>query len=184
MSEISAGDVVTFWFEDIDPSCWFRKDEVFDRGLEERFGDLLALAKSDRLNHWCNTPEGCLALIILLDQFPRNIYRDSFVAFESDPRALELTLGGIETGLDKELSLEQRSFFYLPLRHAEDLAMQELGLKKTRELNKAGYGTDKYALNHLELIKRFGRFPHRNSTLGRSNTEEEAQYLSEGTAGF
>jgi uncharacterized protein (DUF924 family) len=184
MSDLSADDVLRFWFEDIDHSCWFKKDPAFDRELDERFGDVLALAKSDRLSEWRDSPEGCLALIILLDQFPRNIYRDSAVAFESDSMALELTLDGIERGLDDGLTLEQRSFFYMPLRHAEDLAMQELGLKKTRELNEAGYGSDKYALNHLELIERFGRFPHRNSTLGRPCTEEEALYLGEGTAGF
>ena len=183
-SDISADDVLRFWFEDIDHSCWFKKDPVFDRDLEERFSGLLALAKSDQLDHWCDTPEGRLALIILLDQFPRNIYRESAEGFASDPKALQLTLTGIESGQDKALTPEQRSFFYLPLRHAEDLAMQRLGLEKTRELNDAGYGTDKYALNHLELIERFGRFPHRNGVLGRSNSEDEEQYLSEGSAGF
>ena len=141
-------------------------------------------AKNDQLDDWCDTSQGRLALIIVLDQFSRNIYRDTPGAFEADAKALQLTVDGIRDGADKNLSLEQRSFFYMPLRHAEDLAMQELGLMKTRELNDAGYGTDKYALNHMELIERFGRFPHRNAVLGRRNTPEENEYLKDGKAGF
>lgn len=184
MSEISSNDVLKFWFEEIESSSWFRKDPAFDSELERRFGGALALAKSGGLDHWCESAEGRLALIIVLDQFSRNIFRDSAMAFEADPKALQLTLEGIHADQDKALTLEQRSFFYLPLRHAEDLSMQLLGLEKTRDLNDAGYGTDKYALNHLELIQRFGRFPHRNKILGRTDSAEEASYLSEGSAGF
>ena len=184
MSEITADNVLQFWFEDIEHSSWFRKDVEFDRELEQLFGGLLARAKNNELDGWASTSRGRLALIIVLDQFSRNIYRDSAAAFEADPKALQLTTDGIRQGMDQDLTLEQRSFFYLPLRHAEDLAMQELGLVKTRELNAAGYGSDKYALNHLELIQRFGRFPHRNRLLGRENTDEEERYLSEGNAGF
>lgn len=184
MSEITADEVLQFWFEDIEHSRWFRKDDEFDRELEQRFGALLTQAKSNQLDDWAATSHGRLALIIVLDQFSRNIYRDSAAAFEADAKALQLATDGIRQGLDQDLTLEQRSFFYLPLRHAEDLAMQELGLVKTRELNAAGYGSDTYALNHLELIQRFGRFPHRNHLLGRENTVEEERYLSEGNAGF
>jgi len=182
--ENAVDEILQFWFEDIDQSCWFKKDPEFDRELTQRFGDTLARAKNDQLDAWCHTPRGRLTLIIVLDQFSRNIYRDSPGAFEADPKALQLTVDGIRDGADEDLSLEQRSFFYLPLRHAEDLAMQELGLVKTRELNDAGYGTDKYALNHLELIERFGRFPHRNAVLGRRNTPDEDEYLKDGSAGF
>jgi len=97
---------------------------------------------------------------------------------------LQLTLEAIEKSLDEELTPEQRSFIYLPLRHAEDLTMQQLGLEKTRKLNALGYGSDKYALNHLEIIERFGRFPHRNKVLGRENTPAEDAYLADGKAGF
>lgn len=184
MSDISADEVLQFWFEDIEHSRWFKMDPDFDRDLEQRFGSLLALAKNDQLDGWCDTSRGCLALIIVLDQFSRNIHRGKSDAFAADSKALKLTLSGIEKGLDQELTPEQRSFFYLPLRHAEDLAMQKLGLAKTRELNAAGYGTEKYAVNHLEVIERFGRFPHRNRILGRDNTVEEEKYLEEGSAGF
>ena len=90
----------------------------------------------------------------------------------------------IEKGLDEELTLEQRTFVYLPFRHAEDLAMQKIGLDKTREINAEGYGSDKYAISHLSIIERFGRFPHRNKAIGRENTEDELAYLSDGAAGF
>lgn len=184
MGEYSVDEILQFWFEDIDHSRWFKKDPDFDRELAQRFGGLLTLVKDDQLDDWCDTPRGHLALIIVLDQFSRNIYRGESRAFEADSKALQLTVDGIRDGSDEKLSLEQRSFFYLPLRHAEDLAMQELGLAKTRQINDAGYGTDKYALNHLEIIKRFGRFPHRNDVLGRGNTAEEDEYLKDGNAGF
>ena len=184
MDEHAIDEILQFWFEDIEHSRWFKKDPAFDRELEQRFGRLLTLANDDQLDGWCDTPRGRLALIILLDQFSRNIHRGTYRSFEADPKALSLAVDGIEDGSDQELSLEQRSFFYLPLRHAEDLAMQELGLAKTRELNDAGYGSDKYALNHLEIIARFGRFPHRNGVLGRRNTPEEDEYLKDGKAGF
>ena len=184
MTSLSAIDVLQFWFEDIDHSAWFKKNPEFDELCTTRFGVALESAKKNELDHWCDCAEGYLSLIVLLDQFSRNIHRDSAEAFAADPNALRLTLEGIEKGYDKELTLEQRSFFYLPLRHAEDLQMQRLGLEKTREINAAGYGSDKYALNHLEIIERFGRFPHRNRTLGRNNTPDEDEYLADRKAGF
>lgn len=184
MSDKLASEVLTFWFDDIEHSSWFRKDPEFDRNLEHRFGEVLKQAKEGRFDHWHQTATGSLALIVVLDQFSRNIHRESPLAFAADTKALQLALDGIRKGYDKELTLEQRSFYYLPLRHAEDIEMQKLGLAKTREINEAGYGTDKYALNHLELIERFGRFPHRNAVLGRENTPEEELFLGEGNAGF
>ncbi len=184
MSDVSATDILKFWFEDIEHSCWFKTDPEFDLDLERRFGTTLTDAKNDQLDHWCDTPEGILGLIIVLDQFSRNIYRESPRAFEADAKALQLAVDGIKRGFDERLTLEQRSFFYLPLRHAEDLEMQKLGLLKTREINAAGYGSDKYALSHLALIEQFGRFPHRNRVLERSNTVEEESYLGDGKAGF
>ncbi len=184
MADIRSDDVLRFWFEEIEQRRWFKSDPAFDRELETRFGALLARAKRGELDHWCATPRGRLALIVVLDQFSRNIHRDTAEAFAADDKALQLTLDGLEAGDDRQLSLAERSFFYLPLRHAEDLDMQRLGLEKTRGLNAAGYGSDKYALNHLEIIERFGRFPHRNAALGRSNTAEEEAYLASGDRGF
>lgn len=184
MTEILAADICRFWFDEIEPSSWFKKDAEFDRDLERRFGAALEQAKRGELDHWCDDAAGYLGLIILLDQFSRNIYRDSAEAFAADAKALQLALEVIDKGLDKEMSLEQRSFAYLPFRHAEDLAMQKIGLDKTREINAQGYGSDKYAISHLAIIERYGRFPHRNKVLGRQNTEDEAAYLADGTAGF
>jgi uncharacterized protein (DUF924 family) len=179
MNDKTCDDVLRYWFEDIEHSRWFKSDPAFDRELERRFGDLLTQGKSDQLDNWCVSARGALALIIVLDQFSRNIFRDTPDAFAADTKALQIAIDGIEKGLDEKLTLAQRSFFYLPLRHAENLEMQILGLKKTREINAAGYGTDKYALSHLAIIERFGRFPHRNEVLGRRNTSEEETYLQD-----
>jgi len=184
MTDIVAADICRFWFDEIEHSSWFKKDAAFDRDLERRFGALLEQAKRGELDHWCDSASGYLGLIIVLDQFSRNIFRDSAEAFAADAKALQLALEVIEKGLDKKLSLEQRSFAYLPFRHAEDLAMQKIGLDKTREINAQGYGSDKYAISHLSIIERYGRFPHRNEVLGRENTEDEEAYLADGTAGF
>ena len=175
---MTAEEICQFWFDEIDHSSWFKKNPEFDRHLEDRFGVFLEQAKRDELDHWCDCASGYLGLIILLDQFSRNIHRDSAEAFAADAKALQLALEVVDKGLDEELTLEQRSFAYLPFRHAEDLAMQKIGLDKTRELNAAGYGSDKYAINHLSLIELFGRFPYRNKALGRSNTPEEEAYLA------
>ena len=184
MRKIGSENVLDFWFKDTEKTRWFKKDPAFDRELERRFGALLQEAKTGKLDHWHASPRGSLALIIVLDQFSRNVFRDSAAAFDADPKALQLTLDGMQKSFDTTLIPEQRSFYYLPLRHAEDLEMQKLGLEKTRELNAGGYGSDKYALNHLELIERFGRFPHRNEVLGRQNTPDEEDYLKDGNAGF
>jgi uncharacterized protein (DUF924 family) len=173
-----AAEILTFWFEDIEHSRWFLADPEFDRQLSQRFRERLRQAKRGELDTWAETARGRLALILVLDQFSRNIHRGERQAFEADAQALSLTLEGIERKHDLELSLEERSFSYLPLRHAEDLAMQQLGLEKTRVLNAAGYGSDKYALGHLATIERFGRFPHRNAALGRTNTPEEEAFLA------
>lgn len=184
MGDEFAREILQFWFEDIEHSAWFKKDHNFDRELEQRFGETLTQARDGELDRWHDTAAGSLALIVVLDQFSRNIHRESPLAFAADAKALQLILDGIQKGFDKDLTLEQRSFYYLPLRHAEDLEMQKLGLTKTRELNDAGYGSDKYALSHLVLIERFGRFPHRNNVLRRESTLEEEKYLNAGKAGF
>lgn len=175
----SATEILRFWLEEIEHSRWFIADPEFDRALAERFGERLRQAQNGELDDWAETAPGWLALIVVLDQFSRNVHRGERQAYDADPKALSLALEGIERGYDLELPLEQRSFCYLPLRHAENLAMQRLGLEKTRALNAAGYGSDKYALGHLATIERFGRFPHRNAALGRKNTPEEEAFLAD-----
>ena len=112
MTNLSASDILQFWFEDIEHSAWFKKDAEFDELCTRRFGDALESAKKNELDHWCDCAEGYLGLIVLLDQFSRNIHRDSAKAFAADTKALQLTLEGIEKGHDRELTPEQRSFFY------------------------------------------------------------------------
>ena len=173
----AAAQVLEFWFETIDRKHWFGKDAEFDRALETRFGALLMSAKRGELDGWASTPKGMLALIILLDQMSRNIFRDQPGAFEADGAALDLTLAGIAAGFDTQLAPEQRQFFYMPLMHSERLEMQRLSLEKSRELAAIGHGSEKYALMHFEIIERFGRFPHRNAILGRTATPAEEEYL-------
>lgn len=178
MNDIVADDICRFWFEDVEKTNWFKQSDEFDAELDDKFGELLKQAKRGELDHWCDCATGYLGLIVLLDQFSRNIHRNSPEAFAADETALALANELIEKELDKELTLEQRSFAYLPFRHSEDLIMQHVGLKKTREINAEGYGSDKYAVGHLSIIERFGRFPHRNAILGRENTSDEETYLA------
>jgi uncharacterized protein (DUF924 family) len=159
MSDIVADDICRFWFEEVEKSSWFKQSDEFDAELKEKFGELLELAKTGDLDHWCDCAEGYLGLIVVLDQFSRNIHRDSPEAFAADEKALELAKELIDKELDTEL-------------------MQHVGLKKTREINAEGYGSDKYAVGHLSIIERFGRFPHRNAVLGRENTSDEETYLA------
>ena len=133
MHENAVDEILQYWFVDIEKSLWFKKDPDFDRELDQRFGCLLTLAKGDQLDNWCDTSRGRLALIIVLDQFSRNIHRGTSRSFEADPKALLLTVEGIANGSDQELSLAQRSFFYLPLRHAEDLAWRRPGSSMMRD---------------------------------------------------
>ena len=178
MSDVVAADICRFWFDEVDKTNWFKQSDEFDAELKSKYGALLEQAKNGELDHWCDCAEGYLGLIVVLDQFSRNVHRDSAAAFAADDKALALAKELIDKELDKELTLEQRSFAYLPFRHAEDLVMQHIGLKKTREINAEGYGSDKYAVGHLSIIERFGRFPHRNAILGRENTSDEETYLA------
>jgi uncharacterized protein (DUF924 family) len=178
MTDIVAGDICRFWFEEVEKSSWFKQSDEFDAELKDKFVELLEAGKRNELDHWCDCAEGYLGLIVLLDQFSRNIHRDSAEAFAADDKALALAKELIDKELDTELTLEQRSFAYLPFRHAEDLVAQHIGLKKTREINAEGYGSDKYAVGHLTIIERIPRFPHRNAVLGRENTSDEETYLA------
>lgn len=171
--------LLRFWFEDIDHEHWFGKSAAFDREIEQRFRAELEAARRGELDGWAESPRGTLALIVLLDQFSRNIFRDTPAAFEADAMALDLTIRGIEAGYDVALTPAERQFFYMPLMHAENLEAQRLSLEKARELVALGQGSEKYARAHHEIIAQFGRFPHRNRILGRLNTPAEDEYLKD-----
>lgn len=179
--------LLDFWFSDGPDTwrmAWFRKDDAFDAACRDGFGSLVVPARDGALDGWAETPEGTLALLLLLDQFPRNLFRGSAEAFASDPRARAIARRAVlEGGQDRTLIPMQRIFLYLPFEHGEAMADQDLsvalfeGLRDTPGLAAPGGAID-YAWRHREVIRRFNRFPHRNVTLGRDNTSDEAAWLA------
>jgi uncharacterized protein (DUF924 family) len=171
---------------------WWSKDPAHDRLCRERFAEALAAARGDELVDWPDSARGRLALIILLDQISRVLYRDSAKAFADDDRARSLTAGGIVRRLDTGLRYCERVFFYMPLMHSEDLEEQERSVELYRGLLAAGPSSLEeqlsenldHAIEHRDVIQRFGRFPHRNAVLGRESTEEELVYLADRGARF
>ena len=172
----SATDVIAFWRQ-AGPERWFEKDAAFDDEIRRRFLRLHEAAASGKLTAWEANTEGALALLILLDQFPRNMFRGSARAFASDPLARAIASRAILNGFDGAFP-DMRNFFYLPFEHSEDLADQERGLT----LYKAAGDADnlKWGEIHADIIRRFGRFPHRNAVLGRVSTPEEQEFLDDG----
>lgn len=190
--------VIQFWFGDFDchPSNlpeakfiarWWMKDDEFDDAIRVKFGDLIEQASRSELDDWKNSAKGTLALIILLDQFRRNIYRGTNKMYSSDAKALELTLHCINSGQIDELHRIEKVFIYMPLEHSEDLNMQILCVRKFKELldDDTLPEEDKemfnnfvlYAEQHHGIVKRFNRFPHRNETLYRDSTDDERYFL-------
>lgn len=170
---------------------WFGPDEARDRWLEAEAGHACEAARAGHMDTLADTPRGCLALILLLDQLPRNLYRGTAAAFASDDRALELCLDGHRAGLDQPLTLIERVFFWMPLQHSEDLERQELGVQLFTSLASEDPERDAlwsefagYAELHHDIIQRFGRFPHRNEVLGRSTTDREEAWLEAGGETF
>ena len=169
---------------------WFRGGEAVDQEIRERFGDDVQRARGGELDGWAETSRGRLALIILLDQFSRNLYRGSAEAFAEDARALKLAVDGLDSGQDKALSSIEQLFFVLPLEHAEDLVMQDRALAYFEAWVKAvpaqlqgmGQGVCDYARQHRAVVARFGRFPTRNQALGRSSTPEEEAHVRDAKA--
>lgn len=171
---------------------WWSKNKEVDDEIRRRFENHVVMAVSGELNDWLSTPRGRLALIILTDQFPRNIYRDTARAFSCDAQALTWCIEGLERGVDRDLRPIERVFFYLPLEHAESLEHQELSVQCFSELIAIVSAEQKstfeeyldYAIRHRQIIQRFGRFPHRNKILGRESTPEEVGFLSEPGSSF
>ena len=190
----AAQQVLNFWFGALGSATdgqqrpeWFRKDEAFDAQIRERFGALIAQALAGGLRDWDREPYGALARLVLLDQFTRNVYRGTAQAFAGDALAREAALALIGRGEDRRLSTVQRVFIYLPLEHAEDLALQERSVALFEALAAEDPrldGTADYARRHREVIARYGRFPHRNAALGRASTADEETYLAQPGSGF
>ncbi|MDT3251312.1 DUF924 family protein [Serratia sp. root2] len=174
--------VIDFWFEEIDPVMWFKKDDDFDSRLQVRFGELWHAAAAGELAHWRETIEGRLAEVIVLDQFSRNLYRGTPRAFSSDCMALVLAQEAIRSGQCEQLSREQRGFLYLPFMHSESAVIHQQALALYTELNNGDQL--EFELRHKAIIDRFGRYPHRNAILGRINTPEEDAFLLLPGSGF
>ncbi len=160
---------------------WFRKDEAFDAEFRRRFEAAHVAAARRELDDWAETPEGSLALLILLDQFPRNVFRGTGHAFTTDPLARYFAIRALDAGQDEAVETGLRRFFYLPLQHSEDRADQDRQVALFQAMERAE--TDRWAEHHHAIIARFGRFPHRNRALGRVSTAEEQAFLDGGGFG-
>ena len=192
--------VLDYWFADIGDSFdtkphhkrWFGGSGVVDQQIRTQFLAQVEQALAGELSHWAETAEGMLALTILLDQFTRNIYRGTGKAFAGDNSAQVLVRQGLQCGIDQQLSIIQRTFFYMPLMHAEDLAAQQQCMECFKQLQESAPAAGKATIQsnldsaerHLRIIEQFGRFPYRNAALGRESTATELAYLSRGGARF
>jgi uncharacterized protein (DUF924 family) len=175
----SPDDVIAFWRE-AGPTRWFAKDDDFDAAIRARFeADHHAAARGE-LAHWMADWQGALALMLLLDQFPRNLWRGSAHAFATDPLALSLARAALDAGHDKAAPADLRVFFYLPFEHSEALADQDRCLALCQALDAEGSEWTRWAAMHRDIIVRFGRFPHRNAAWGRESTPEEIAFLAGG----
>lgn len=190
-----------FWFgNDADDAVtaasqaklWWSKDEALDAVIRQRFATYTESALAGNLDDWALTSDGCMSLILLCDQFPRNMYRDTPAAFASDAKALDLSKAGLASGLDKNLRAIQRVFFYLPFEHSESLADQDFAVVLFEQLASEANVAHQtmfdnflnFAHRHREVIRRFQRFPHRNKILGRESTAEELEFLSQPGSSF
>jgi len=198
---VQAEDVLSFWFGPAEPGgwCgkevsqrWYKKDEAFDRAIEQKFRATHEAAVAGSCDAWLASPDGCLAVVILLDQFSRNMFRGTPGMFASDVQALEIAKEGMKRGDHLRLEGHRRSFFYMPLMHSEALADQEECVRLFAEMVEATMdsgpsrveGSLDFAKRHRDIVLQFGRFPHRNEVLGRESTAEEAAFLRQPGSGF
>jgi uncharacterized protein (DUF924 family) len=176
-AHVAPADILAFW-RDAGPDRWYRLDDAFDAEVRRRYLDLWRKAAAGELSSWETSDDGALALVIVLDQFPRNIFRGDARTYASDARAQEVANRTIERGVDARIDPNLREFLYLPLMHSEHLPDQ----LRCIELSRAAGHTEslKWAEHHADIIRRFGRFPHRNRLLGRATTPDEQAFLEEG----
>lgn len=180
--EKEARSVWQFWFETLEPRQWFQKSAPLDRAIAEQFGDLQRRACACELSHWRESHRGRLAEILILDQFSRNIYRDRPEAFASDALALVLAQEAVRQGVDQALEAKERAFLYMPYMHSESLCIHR---DAVRLFDQPGLEDNlKFEIRHLEIIERFGRYPHRNAILGRESTSEELAFLEQPGSSF
>ena len=184
MSLASPDAILDFWFKETSPERWFMADAAFDATVKARFGETWRAGSEGAFASWADTMGGAAALIILLDQFPRNMFRGTAQAFATDGLARAAARQAIARGFDLEAPASVRDFFYLPLTHSEDMRDQEECVRLTRTRLGENHSSVSYALRHCAAIARFGRFPARNAALGRTSTAEEIAYLAANPIGF
>ncbi|MFI4963861.1 MAG: DUF924 family protein [Caulobacterales bacterium] len=170
-------DIVGYW-KQAGPQKWFKKLVAFDEAIRLKFEPVHHAAARGEYDAWAGSAEGALALLILLDQFPRNLYRNSAHAFATDPKARSIALAAVDKGFDRQADPALRNFFYLPFEHSENLTDQDYSLALCTEAGNPD--SLKWAAIHRDIIVRFGRFPHRNAALGRVTTPQEQEFLDEG----
>ncbi len=180
----SQREILDFWFIETTPPQWFQKNDIFDDMIRDRFTSAYDMAKAGLCDAWMKDADGCLALCLVLDQFPRNMFRGDPRSFATDAKALDIARHAIKKGFDQVLTPIKRRFLYLPFEHSENLDDQQLNVELFAAMqadDPLGYD---YALRHLRIIERFGRFPHRNKALGRTSSVAEEEYLASPGAGF
>ena len=179
---IEKEEILNFWFKECKPEQWFKKNEFFDKMIENRFFIAIENALAGKLRNWEESETGCLALIILLDQFTRNVFRDTHHAFAGDKRALALSQLCCDKDYLTNPDIQRRQFMLMPMMHSENLAVQDASLPLFKKYaSKKDY---EYAEKHREIIARFGRFPHRNVILGRKSINEELEFLKQPGSSF
>jgi uncharacterized protein (DUF924 family) len=184
-----AADILAFWFggePHAERDYWFRKNEAFDLEIRSRFGEALAAGLAGAFGEWCTTPRGALARVVLLDQFARNAFRGTPKAFAGDARALATSNLALEREFDRALDPYERQFLYMPFVHSEALAVQDRAMECFTRLAQDCGLTEPldWAERHRDVIRRFGRFPHRNAILGRTSTPEESAFLEQPGSSF
>jgi len=173
---ITPSEILEYWYSDDIKKYWFNSYPALDREIRERYEKIWEAAKKGELAHWQSSPEACLALVIVLDQFPLNMYRGEAKSFSTENMAIEMARYAVKRGFDKEINQSMLSFLYMPFMHSENLDDQNLSVKLFTD---AGFESNlKFAEHHRDIIKRFGRFPHRNKALGRMSTPDEIAYLN------
>lgn len=170
-------EVLAFWFEETAPAQWFQKSDSFDQDIRERFFVTYEMAAGGLCREWAKDPEGALALCLVLDQFPRHMFRNDSRAFETDSLALLIAKEAVHKGFDQVLSARKRRFLYLPFHHSEDIRDQERSVSLYESMKDEDPLSYDHARRNLEIVRRFGRFPKRNAVLGRKTTPEERAYL-------
>ena len=180
MTSAKSADILRFWFDE-HPQDWFVKHTAFDAQVRSRFLELHRAAAAGQFAHWADASGSCLALVVVLDQFPRNMFRGEARAFATDSLARAAARVILGRGWDQQMTQSEKLFAYLPFEHSESLADQDLACELMKDFDVEQL---RYAIRHREIIERFGRFPHRNGLLGRENTAAEIEFLKQPGSGF